>query len=56
LRIRESLRNQEEAKERNIEKMLYQTALMDSPIKAANLEGMLRQQWCEKKDSYVVLS
>ena len=55
-RIRDKNRHEEEQKERNIQIMLEQTAVLDSPIRAANLQEVLRKQWAEHKEAYVILS
>ncbi len=34
--------------------MLEQTAVLDSPIRAANLQEVLKKQWCEYKMGDVV--
>lgn len=55
-RLKEKLLKEEEAKERSVQVMLEQTAVLDSPIRAANLQEVLKKQWCEYKDSYVIMS
>lgn len=55
-RLRSKAVQDEEAKERSVQVMLEQTAVLDSPIRAANLQEVLKKQWCEYKDSYVIMS
>ena len=55
-RLRDRRVQEEEAKEKSIQKMLEQTAVLDSPIRAANLQEVLRKQWCEYPDSYIIMS
>lgn len=55
-RLREKAMKEEEAKEKSVQIMLEQTAVLDSPIRAANLQEVLKKQWCEYKDSYVIMS
>eukprot|EP00347_Sterkiella_histriomuscorum_P019877 403339970 len=55
-RLRDKINYEEESKEKSIQRMLEQTAVLDSPIRAANLQEVLRKQWCEYRDSYVIMS
>jgi hypothetical protein len=55
-RLRSKAVKEEEVKEKSVQVMLEQTAVLDSPIRAANLQEVLKKQWCEYKDSYVIMS
>jgi len=55
-RLRHKVISEEESKEKSVQVMLEQTAVLDSPIRAANLQEVLKKQWCEYKDSYVIMS
>ena len=55
-RLRDKANKEEEFKEKSVQIMLEQTAVLDSPIRAANLQEVLKKQWCEYKDSYVIMS
>jgi hypothetical protein len=42
-RLRTKVKQEEESKEKSVQVMLEQTAVLDSPIRAANLQEVLKK-------------
>lgn len=55
-RVRENIKAQKEKDERDLEKMLERTAVLDSAVRAVGLQKMLVPSWNEEKNSYVIMS
>jgi len=55
-RMRERVQQEEQTTEKNIERILEDTARYDSPLHAAKLQFILRKNWSEERSAYVVMS
>jgi len=55
-RVREGIQAQKEKDERDVEKLLERTAVLDSAVRAVGLQKMLIPAWNEDKNSYVIMS
>lgn len=55
-RVRESIQAAKEKEERDVEKLLERTAVLDSAVRAVGLQKLLQPSWNEDKNSYVIMS
>lgn len=55
-RVRESIQAAKEKEERDVEKLLERTAVLDSAVRAVGLQKMLQPAWNEDKNSYIIMS
>ena len=55
-RVRQSLQAEKEKYDRDVEKLLERTAVLDSAVRAVGLQKMLVPSWHEDKNSYIIKS
>lgn len=55
-RVRESIQAAKEKEERDVEKLLERTAVLDSAVRAVGLQKMLMPAWNEDRNSYMIMS
>lgn len=55
-RIREKARINTEIYDKEVDRMLEQTATHDSAIRAINLAKILKKPWNEEKNAYLIMS
>ena len=55
-RVRQSLQAQKDKYDRDVEKLLERTAVLDSAVRAVSLQKMLVPNWHEERNSYIIRS